>query len=142
MKRRLEFTIPLLAIGFGPNDRVHWSTRAVRAKALRAQVGLYGRGVQRGRLGAPLRALLPEPLPMTLRYTVIWAKGKRRLNDADNLIAQLKPCTDGLKDAGLIHDDSPDWLTLLPVEQRKGSQAMISIQIELSWLRTLSGTKK
>lgn len=139
MEYSLEFEIPLFAIAFGPNDRVHWSTRARRNANVREITKLRGVAAQRSTKGVGYG--FTKGNRATLKYIVTWAKGKRRLNDADNLIAQLKPCTDGLKDAGLIHDDSPDWLTLLPVEQRKGSQAMISIQIELTWLRTLSGNK-
>jgi crossover junction endodeoxyribonuclease RusA len=119
----LEIVRPNL--GYGPNDRVHWRTKATRTRDVRMQAYL---------MGSLCRKPSMKDRKATMLYTITWAKGKRRLNDADNLLAQLKPVTDGLKDAGLIHDDSPDWLTLLPVEQRKGTQPMISIQVELTWV--------
>lgn len=121
-----EFTFEVVRpdLGYGPNDRVHWATRARRAKEIRTTV--YLMGSLRRREKVCIR-------PATVRYVVTWAKGKRRLNDADNLIGQLKPFTDGLVSAGLLHDDSPAWLTLLPVEQVKGSSPMLSVRIEISW---------
>lgn len=130
MNPALTFDVPLYTIGCGPNDRVHWSTRARRAKNLREIGYLRAHSVMREN---PMALPESSKTPARLRYTVTWAKGKRRLNDPDNLIAQLKPFTDGLRDAGLIHDDSPQWLTLLPVEQRKGTAPMLSVQIEIEW---------
>jgi hypothetical protein len=120
----VSFEFPLFALGFGPNDRVHWATRARRTKDVRTVAYLAG---------SLHRKAKECGWPATLRYTVIWPKGKRRLNDGDNLLNQLKPCTDGMKDARLIHDDSPDWLTLLPVEQRKGTATELRVKVDIDW---------
>jgi hypothetical protein len=50
-----------------------------------------------------------------------------RQSDADNL---LKSCLDGLRDAGLLVDDSPRWLELGPVTYTRGPRKQTVIVLE------------
>lgn len=89
---RLPYTKPPLSL----NDRMHWRKRAQIVKALRSYVG--GMAIYM----APYR-----PRHVELHYV---PRDKRR-RDADNLVATLKPCLDGLVDAGVIEDDTPEFVT-------------------------------
>lgn len=126
---KLTFVMKLVQLGPSANDRGHWAKRHRQGRDVRDATISWARGATNFKVFDWMDA------PATLQYTVIWPKGKRRLNDGDNLLGQLKACTDGIKAAGLIHDDAPAWLTLLPVEQVRGTDPLgaIHVKVELSW---------
>lgn len=79
------------------NSRQHW-----RAKA---------RDVARVRkLAAKAVADLGVPRMTYVEVELHYAPRDRRRRDADNLVATVKPCHDGLVDAGVIPDDTPEYL--------------------------------
>lgn len=43
--------------------------------------------------------------------TLIWTVKDKRRRDTENPVATLKPICDGLVDAGLVPDDTPNWMT-------------------------------
>lgn len=90
---RLPHTKPPLSL----NDRMHWRKKASIVKALRGHVA-----AEASRHMAPCDRATVE-----LHY--VPRDARRR--DADNLVATLKPCLDGLVDAGIVPDDTPDFLT-------------------------------
>jgi len=57
----------------------------------------------------------------------------RRLLDEDNLHGGAKPLIDCLKEAGLIHDDSPRWIDL-EVKQELAPAGQERTEIEITWL--------
>jgi hypothetical protein len=57
----------------------------------------------------------------------------QRLLDDDNLRGGAKPLIDCLKEAGLLHDDSPEWLTL-DVKQERVPAGMERTEVEITWL--------
>lgn len=60
---------------------------------------------------ANLKYLSP-PVEVTLHYQ---PRDKRR-RDADNLVAPLKALCDGLVDAGVVEDDTPEYMMkMMPV---------------------------
>jgi hypothetical protein len=131
-----SFEIRLNQLGVNANERVHWAARHRRNRDVRETSKAFAGAAIRWR---PRDYMASKA---ALRYTVTWPKGKRRLNDPDNLLGQLKPVTDGIRDAGLIQDDSPRWLTLLPVEQEKGThQLLIHVDVEITW-SPLSGSEE
>ena len=89
---RLPYTKPPLNL----NDRMHWRKKAAVVKAVRAYVG----GM----------AIYMKPF-QTVRVELHYVPRDKRRRDADNLVATLKPCLDGLVDAGVIRDDSPEYVT-------------------------------
>lgn len=88
-----DYTKPPLSL----NDRMHWRKKAGITKIIRAGVA-----DDAGRTVPACSAATVE-----LHYV---PRDKRR-RDRDNLVATLKPCMDGLVDAGVIPDDTPEYLT-------------------------------
>jgi crossover junction endodeoxyribonuclease RusA len=81
------------------NDRLHWSVARKRARAWRTAALVYTRDQMGGaRLGASM---------VTVELPVL---GNRR-RDPHNLFPTVKPIVDGLVDAGLWPDDTPEWVT-------------------------------
>ena len=116
------FTVPLPASLPSPNSRLHWAERARRVKEARQLVALAARS-ERNRLDLP-----SAKEPRTLRLTRIYS-ARHRVQDADNLTASLKPAIDGLRDAGWLVDDTPEWLTLLPPEQERGRLPGLRVEV-------------
>ena len=50
--------------------------------------------------------------PVTIHY--LFRFNPRRRRDPDNLIAMMKPALDGIRDAGIIPDDTVEDVTILP----------------------------
>ena len=88
-----DYTKPPLSL----NDRMHWRKKAGITRTIRAGVA-----DDAGRTVPACSAATVE-----LHYV---PRDKRR-RDRDNLVATLKPCMDGLVDAGVIPDDTPEYLT-------------------------------
>jgi hypothetical protein len=109
-----SFFIPLHDLGYTLNSRVHWSKKKARAAAVRSLAALYAEKW--------VRTWGRSVGPVSIAYRVVWTKGRRRL-DVDNLIGALKPVTDGLKDAGVLVKDSPDWLTSISAAQSRDKNA-------------------
>lgn len=77
------------------NDRVHWSERARGARWWRQVTWAVCRAAgvpPLGRASVELHVTPPD----------------RRRRDQDNLVATLKPVLDGLVDAGVVPDDTPE----------------------------------
>jgi len=53
---------------------------------------------------------------------------RKRLLDPDNAAGSIKGCLDGLRDSGLIYDDSGRWI-LLTVDQVKDHDEYTEIEI-------------
>lgn len=89
------------------NQRLHWSEKARRTKKIRDTVGWQAQAM---RLGTATH------VSVQLHYNT----GDRRRRDSDNLVATLKPCVDGLVDAGLVPDDDPAHVTTIMPEIHNG----------------------
>jgi hypothetical protein len=94
-----------------PNDRerLHWTERRKANRKWRADI----------------MAALGRDQFCRVRI----ALHRRRLLDDDNAVGSLKPVIDGLRDSGLIYDDSKRWI-LLSTEQVKDSEDFTEIEIE------------
>lgn len=84
----LPFHRPPLSL----NDRQHWATKARVTKTLRHAVATMARAKKVPACGR---------ISVELHYQQKVA----RPIDGDNLMATVKPCVDGLRDAGVIPDD-------------------------------------
>jgi crossover junction endodeoxyribonuclease RusA len=101
-----------LAAPLSLNDREHWRPKAAKVAQLRSDVLVLCRAKKIPRL---------ERAQVQLYYR----PRDRRRRDAENLVATLKPCTDGVVDAKIIEDDCEPYLTpvmpkLLPPVPGKG----------------------
>jgi crossover junction endodeoxyribonuclease RusA len=79
------------------NDREHWRPKARRVRHLRQATQLLARQQRIPRL---------ERVAIELHYT----PGDGRRRDAINLSATLKPVEDGIVDAGVVPDDTAEFV--------------------------------
>ena len=106
---------------FSPNSRVHWSARAADGKTVKEDVYYL--------LRAQLTTI-PQLKAIALKYTIVVPDNRRR--DYDNFISRTKPITDALVHAGLLPDDTPQYIKdfRLTFQYEKGKSATI-IEIEV-----------
>jgi len=117
--------------GFDPlslNDRGHWSKHRQLKAEWRTEVGWLAK-----------QQRIPRLRRIRVDLHAYPATNRRR--DADNLVATLKPCIDGLRDADVIVDDTPDHVTFspptihpsrcggLPVHQRRWSWELVVTEL-------------
>lgn len=90
------------------NDRPkHWAARGAQVAKVRELAAVLCREqIAAGNLD------VLDPVVVTL----VWFAPDRRARDADNPVATLKPVCDGLVDAGLVPDDTPEWIDKRPVQ--------------------------
>jgi crossover junction endodeoxyribonuclease RusA len=90
------------------NHRQHWAAKARAVADCRVWAGWAAKAAHI----PPLRHAVVE---------LVWYAPDRRRRDADQPVGTLKPCCDGLVDAGVVPDDTPEWMTkLMPrIEYRK-----------------------
>jgi len=69
-----------------------------------------------------------------LTVGLVWFVNTRAARDEDNTVATLKPVCDGLVDAGLVPDDTPQWMTKLPARiiYRPKSEGLASVEIHVA----------
>lgn len=96
--RRVEFPQPAPVMSL--NDRLHWAAKARWTKLWRETAGWHARAMHRAR---------PEPIVVQIYLPV---KDKRR-RDPHNFTPTFKAACDGLVDAGVVPDDSEQWVTML-----------------------------
>lgn len=95
----LPYTRPPLTL----NQRMHWQVKRKITQAIRAHVA------------HELHAVMFQPVAH-VRAELHYVPRDKRHRDADNLVLTSKPCIDGIVDAGLVPDDTPDYVThLMPV---------------------------
>lgn len=104
------------------NSRMHWGKSSRITKQIRTTAWLLAK-----------QAKIPthcDHITVGLHYR----PKERRRRDADNLSPVLKAACDGLVDAGLVTDDTPDLMTKLmpaihPVEKGQGGAIWLTIEI-------------
>ncbi|WKW86371.1 rusA-like resolvase [Gordonia phage Budski] len=105
------------------NQRMHWRKKAAVVASVRQAVYVLARN-----------ARVPQNcahVDVSLHYT---PRDVRR-RDADNLVPTLKAACDGLVDAGLVADDTPDLMTkqmptIHPAEKGKRGRLWLELHIE------------
>ena len=103
----LGYTRPPLSA----NDRMHWARKAKITAAVRLSVGLLARRI---------------PYLGWCEVTFTWTVTDARRRDADNLVPFLKAACDGLVDAGIVNDDTPDLMVKhMPIIVRGDTAGMV-----------------
>lgn len=99
------------------NQRMHWALKARVTKDVRLTARLLT-----ARLGRQNR----------VRVTLTWIVADKRRRDEDNLVATLKACCDGIVDAGVVPDDTPEFMVkMMPViEYRPGARPRMTLTVE------------
>lgn len=90
----LTFTKPPLNM----NQRMHWAQKAKITKAIRHEAMIRCRAT---------RIRKANHITVQLHYQ---PRDNRR-RDSDNLVPTLKALCDGIVDAGVVTDDTPDYMT-------------------------------
>jgi crossover junction endodeoxyribonuclease RusA len=117
----IKIELPYLPpASFSPNSRVHWAVRSKDGEMVKNDVYYL------------LRAFcttIPQLKAIALKYTIVVPDNRRR--DYDNFISRTKPITDALVHAGLLPDDTPQYIKdfRLTFQYEKGKSATI---IEIS----------
>ncbi len=106
--------LPLPPKALSPNARRHFYERAEAVRDYRLLTNLTARNVRTGGKIMGQYSFLRAPILVDVIATY---RFKRR-RDEDNLRASLKPCWDGLVDAGLILDDTPEYINVNSVSIR------------------------
>lgn len=85
------------------NQRLHWAEKSRRTAMVREHVAWRARQA---------RLMTQEHVVVQLHFV----PPDRRRRDPSNLVPTQKPAVDGLVDAGVVKDDTPEWVTeLMPV---------------------------
>lgn len=105
------------------NDRRHWANKARIGREWRQAVSVYARNhAAVHRLHRPLG-------PSVVHVEFFVAQHRRR--DADNAVATVKHCVDGLVDAGWFVDDTTDRVATsvgFTVDPRRAGQVTIAVR--------------
>ncbi|GGM65071.1 hypothetical protein GCM10012275_39520 [Longimycelium tulufanense] len=99
------------------NQRHHWARRAHLIAEIRHTTATLARAT-----GIP-------PLGRCA-VRLIWTVTDRRRRDADNLVPTLKACADGLVDARVVADDTPDLMVKHMPEITHGHRAGLALVVE------------
>ena len=102
--------LPLPPKELSPNARIHWAKKAAATYEYRSQCGWIARVA-----GLKFRG------PVRIEYLFRFCDRRRR--DLDNLIKSMKPALDGLRDAGVIAEDSTDEVPRLSATYEKAADA-------------------
>lgn len=122
-RRVYEVDVPMLGRPPSPpltaNLRLHWRARHARSKKVRHAVAWHARALGLGRVAR---------LTATLHYQ----PGDNRPRDPSNLMPTQKPAVDGLVDAGLVPDDTPEFVhERVPVIHPGRGERRLWLEIEV-----------
>jgi len=100
---RHEIRLPWATPPLSANARNHWRKQAAIVANIRHTVATL----------VNVRTFSANPLPMRAEHVVVelhyWPRDRRR-RDADNLFPTLKSACDGLVDARVVCDDTPQFM--------------------------------
>lgn len=82
------------------NDRLHWARKSRLTKEIRTTAFMLARN---GRI----------PAMGCCQVQLVWTVTDRRRRDSDNTYPTFKAMCDGLVDAGVVPDDTPEFMVKL-----------------------------
>lgn len=94
---RLPYSTPPLTL----NGRMHWAKKAAITKEVRSTT-------------AVLAQVLHIPACGRIHVTLHYVPRDARRRDPEGLVATQKPCLDGLVDARIVPDDTPEFVSWSP----------------------------
>lgn len=115
-KMPLSFDKPPLTL----NSRMHWSRKSKITKTLRHEAATRAR-FQR------------IPQSTKIRVQLHYQPSQKRRRDEMNIVATQKPLVDGLVDAGVVPDDTPEYVSELTPrihDPKTGVKAACWLEIE------------
>lgn len=113
----LSFDKPPLSL----NQRMHWAKKAKLTKEIRREVYIRAKAAR----------LKPSS---EITVGLVYRPRDKRRRDPSNLIATQKPILDGLVDAGLVPDDTPEYVNelmpkILPPVKGEPSRCWVEIML-------------
>ena len=100
MAREWTLQLPWKSPPLTLNQRMHWAVKARLTKEVRLIAKVKARGI---------------PDLERCSVELVWFVTDKRRRDADNPVLTLKALCDGLVDAEIVPDDTPEYMTKLPV---------------------------
>ena len=101
------------------NDRHHWRKKAELTKTIRDVTFFLAKS-----------ASIPEAEHVTVR--LVWVVKDNRRRDTDNTYPTFKAMCDGLVDAGIVPDDTPQYMTkLAPVIRLEAGKARVELEVTI-----------
>ena len=99
------------------NQRLHWAKKASLTKNVRESARLWAR-----------------KLPKSQRHItvqLVWVVTDRRRRDSDNIYPTFKAMCDGIVDAGIVPDDTPEYMTKLApiIRHEPGGTARLELEV-------------
>lgn len=110
----LYFDPPCAPWSINQERTKHWSWRSKRVRWWRDTANVWARRAQLG----------PQP-PAVIHVTLPFDRGARR--DPSNYLPAVKAIIDGLVDAGLWPDDTPEWVTVAEPSLAVGGDVIVTI---------------
>ena len=101
------------------NDRHHWAAAAKHKRALREVAGWRAR-------------LQRIPVQAHIVCTLHYRPAVFRIADPENLAPTLKAAIDGLRDAGVVPDDDPRYVTTRETVIEKPGKPALWLEIQTS----------
>ena len=118
----VRLVLPFPPRNLSPNVHAHWAVKAADARSYRFTCKV---------LALKARAKLATyPLPSPVQARIIFVGGNRTLPDTDNALASFKAGVDGLVDAKLITDDSPEHFQIVELLVRRGDKREVRVLLE------------
>lgn len=99
------------------NQRLHWAKKASLTKNIRESARLWARKLPKAQ----------EHITVQL----VWVVTDRRRRDSDNIYPTFKAMCDGLVDAGIVPDDTPEYMTKLApiIRHEPGGTARLELDV-------------
>lgn len=101
------------------NDRMHWAEKARLTKLIRTMTTMLARSAD-----------IPATGHVTVR--LVWVVRDNRRRDTDNTYPTFKAMCDGLVDAGIVPDDTPEFMTKLAPVIRLEDARKARVELEVT----------
>ncbi len=99
------------------NQRLHWAKKANLTRDIRTLTGHLAR-----------QGIRPAE---HITVQLVWVVTDKRRRDSDNTYPTFKAMCDGLVDAGIVPDDTPEYMTKLGpvIRHEPGGTARIELEV-------------
>lgn len=128
----ISFELPMPPPELSPNARKHWAPKAAAVAAYRYEARTAATAAKTE--WCYQHKALWEPLKEPVRATVTFVLKTKRARDMDNLFASMKAGWDGLRDSGIIRDDTVwaiEWTLRAEYEPRNKSMKPARVKVTL-----------
>lgn len=118
-----EVLLPLPPREVSPNGRHHWAVKARATKLARREAWYWFRN-------AMPKHWFPVPITLDVVYRCPRQARGYKPKDVQNAIGALKASIDGMVDAGVVPDDSAEWVSWGSCRIERAGQSGVSITVK------------